>query len=127
METNLFKPYHLWKKIVSEYSFGSWGKTKETFSLDPSHCFGIQTAEMTYFILHNFVSCKYIFTMAYIIHCTSIVKINTAKIRKILEAKINLSVFKFTYLGQFVSDLNKLGSKISIRVLSIKIKRKFDN
>ena len=50
----------------------------------------------------------------HIIKCTRIVKINTPKIGKILKVAINLSVLKLTYLGQFVSDLSKLGLKFLV-------------
>ena len=44
---------------------------------------------------------------------TCIVKIyNTPNIGKILKVEIKLSVLKFMYLGQFASDLSKLGLKI---------------
>ena len=54
-------------------------------------------------------------------------KINTPKIGEILKVEINLSLLKLIYLGQFVSDLRKLGPAILLRVFSVQIKRKIGN
>ena len=41
--------------------------------------------------------------------------------------KISLSIFKFLYLFRFSTDLSSRGLKIQVEVVSIEVKRKFED
>ena len=64
---------------------------------------------------------------ASIIFWLFISNLTTTKAAKFREKMKSMSALKSTYLGQFLSNLSKLGLKIWVKVFLIEIKKNFDD